>query len=198
MNERTIWLFGLVVASLSAFAGYKISGQRFDTSTHNSFDPSHIFVGSHPNGEIKILDLAGREHSLTEWKGKILVANFWATWCPPCVTEIPGFIVLQAEFGTRGVQFIGIALDERDKAENFSKRHGINYPILAGDDNVAQLMQDLGNAIGALPFTVIFDRDGKIAHVHQGEWSQHDARQTIEPLLGSTPPALQQTLAAPR
>ena len=115
------------------------------------------------------------------------MVNFWATWCPPCVTEIPGFVELQTKYGSRGLQFVGIALDEVIATAKFSRDRGINYPVLVGEDNVAQLMRGYGNAIGALPFTVVFNRAGKIVHIHQGEWSSVDALAVIQPLLAPAP-----------
>ncbi len=142
------------------------------------------------DNDIRIKDLEGREHSLTEWSGKILVVNFWATWCPPCVVEIPVFIQLQNELGSRGLQFVGIALDDPQAAGKFAQERGVNYPVLAGEDEVSQLMQGLGNQIGALPYTVVFGRDGQILHTHQGEWHESAARKVLEVALGA--PSAQQ------
>jgi thiol-disulfide isomerase/thioredoxin len=184
MKDWKILLLGCVVASLSAYAGFRLSstgapaGAAADTS-----DPAQLPVTTSSKNEIRIEDLAGREHSLSEWTGKILVVNFWATWCPPCVVEIPAFVQLQSELGARGLQFVGIALDDPVAAGKFATSRAMNYPVLAGDDNVARLMQSLGNTISALPYTVVFDRAGRIVHTQQGEWQMEDARGVIEPLL---------------
>ena len=188
MKERSLWVVGLVIASLSALAGFKLSSGRPSSALgSDAMNPSHLTVGLQTTTDIKIQDLSGREHSLSEWNGKVLVVNFWATWCPPCVTEIPGFVELQTKFGPRGLQFVGIALDEPLATAKFSHDRGINYPVLVGEDNVAQLMRGYGNAIGALPFTVVFNRAGKIVHIQQGEWSSEDALAVIQPLLAPAP-----------
>ena len=189
MKEWKILLLALVAASLSAYAGFRISSTRVQaTPASDTATPVPLEMIAVAMDEIRIKDLEGREHSLSEWAGKILVVNFWATWCPPCVVEIPAFIKLQAEFGARGLQFVGIALDDPVAAGKFATERAINYPILAGDEEVARLMEGLGNTIGALPYTVVFDRQGQIVHTHQGEWTRADARRQLEPLLDPLPP----------
>ena len=133
-------------------------------------------------------DLAGKPRRLDEWQGKLVVLNFWATWCPPCLKEMPAFVRLQQRYGEQGVQFIGIALDTREEVAKFVTEHGIDFPILAGEEEVARYMQRLGNQIGALPYTVVLDRGGDIRHTHQGEWSEADAEQVIRGLLAPAAP----------
>jgi len=181
MSDRSILIFAVVIACLAALGGFTMSHQRA-AEGGISTDPAHMMVMP-VTRDVPIKDLNGREHSLSEWKGKILVVNFWATWCPPCVKEIPAFVELQARLSGRGLQFLGIALDDPVEAGKFAATRAVNYPILAGDDNVAELMRGLGNAIGGLPYTVVFDREGKIVHTHQGEWSSPAALQVLEPLL---------------
>jgi len=128
-------------------------------------------------------DLDGKSRALDEWQGKLVVLNFWATWCPPCLKEMPAFVRLQQRYGAQGVQFIGIALDGREEVAKFVAEHGIDFPIFAGEEDVARYMQRVGNQIGALPFTVVVDRDGQIRHTHQGEWTEEAAEQVIQGLL---------------
>jgi thiol-disulfide isomerase/thioredoxin len=171
------------IAGVSAIAGFWVNQQRSMPA------PDAVAsTGAYPQGSIK--DLDGREHTLSEWSGKILVVNFWATWCPPCVKEIPAFVELQTRFGDRGLQFVGIALDDPVEAGKFATARGVNYPMLAGDQEVAALMQSLGNTIGALPYTVVFDGSGKIVHTQQGEWSPPSAVEVLTPLLA--PASMQQ------
>ena len=124
--------------------------------------------------------------ALSDWRGKVLVVNFWATWCPPCLKEIPAFIELQRRLGADGLQFVGIALDGREEVAAFVRDHAVNYPVMAGEEDVARYMQRLGNNLGALPFTVVFDADGKLHHVQQGEWTAAEAEAVLKPLLPST------------
>ncbi len=128
-------------------------------------------------------DLAGQPQRLDAWQGKLLVLNFWATWCPPCVKEMPACMRLQQKYGTQGLQFVGIALDTREEVAKFVADHRIDFPILAGEEDVAVYMQRLGNGNGALPFTVVFDPSGAVRHTHQGEWPETDAEAVIQSWL---------------
>ncbi|MCB1749015.1 MAG: TlpA family protein disulfide reductase [Gammaproteobacteria bacterium] len=125
----------------------------------------------------------GSAHRLDEWAGKLLVVNFWATWCPPCLREIPAFVELQDRHGAAGLQFVGIALDQAEPVADFVADKAINYPVLVGNEDVARFMQELGNQIGGLPYTVVFDRDGEVVLTHQGEWDADAARTALEGLL---------------
>lgn len=128
-------------------------------------------------------DLEGNEHKLSEWDGKVIVLNFWATWCPPCRKEIPEFVALQKEYGDKGLQFIGVAIEEKEPVEEFIDFVEINYPILIGGDNAIQLAQQMGNSIGAVPFSVVINRQGQIVHRQPGEFSRDDIKKIIEPLF---------------
>ena len=113
-------------------------------------------------------DLEGAPTSVSRWRGKVLVVNFWATWCAPCKEEIPSFIALQDEFSGRNVQFIGIAADHADKVVKFADEFRMNYPVLVGNVGALDLSTRLGNRISALPFTVVIDRDGHLVHRQLG------------------------------
>jgi thiol-disulfide isomerase/thioredoxin len=128
-------------------------------------------------------DLSGQQRSISEWQGKILIINFWATWCPPCRKEIPEFIKLQQELGDRGLQFIGIAIEEKASVEKYASFVKINYPILIGEVTGIALSQKLGNTINALPFTIVVDRKGNIVHHQPGEFSRNQILKVVKPLL---------------
>lgn len=128
-------------------------------------------------------DLSGRQHNISEWQGKVLVINFWATWCSPCRKEIPDFIALQEQYVAKGVQFIGIALEDKEPVAKYAAETNINYPILLGGDNGIALAQQLGNNAGAVPFTLIVDRQGQIIHRHPGALSKEQLVKIITPLL---------------
>jgi thiol-disulfide isomerase/thioredoxin len=122
--------------------------------------------------DITLPDLEGNRRRLSEWQGKVIVLNFWATWCAPCRKEIPEFIELQKQYGNQGLQFIGIAVEELEPAREYSKHAGINYPILIGQPSAINLSIPLGNMISTVPFTIIFDRQGNIVHRQWGEISK--------------------------
>ena len=107
-------------------------------------------------------DLDGRVQTLGQWRGKVLVVNYWATWCTPCRDEMPMFSALQARYAARGVQFVGIADDEADKVREFVRQTPVAYPLLIGAVDAFGITAELGNAAMALPFTIVLDRDGKL------------------------------------
>lgn len=113
-------------------------------------------------------DLAGRQTSLGAWRGKLLVVNFWATWCAPCREEIPDFVRMQSEFGPKGVQFVGIAADQADKVKPFATDFQINYPLLIGNFGALELARRVGDRNSVLPFSVVLDRGGHIVHRQLG------------------------------
>jgi thiol-disulfide isomerase/thioredoxin len=128
-------------------------------------------------------DLSGQQHNISEWQGKVLVINFWATWCSPCRKEIPDFIALQEQYAAKGLQFIGIAIEDKEPVAKYAAESKINYPVLLGGDNGITLAQQLGNNVGAVPFTLIVDRQGQIVHRHPGELSKEQLMEIITPLL---------------
>ena len=113
-------------------------------------------------------DVSGKEQRIDQWRGKVLVVNFWATWCAPCREEMPEFIKAQTEFGGKGLQFVGIAVDQADKIAQFEKEIGLNYPSLVGGFGAMELSRVLGNKVMALPFTIVVDRKGDIALTQLG------------------------------
>jgi len=106
-------------------------------------------------------DEHGRQQALAQWRGKVLVVNFWATWCPPCREEMPYFSRLHAAYAARGVQFIGIAADSAEAVRAFSARAPVAYPLLVGGPGIMELSAGLGNQAAGLPFTLILDRNAE-------------------------------------
>jgi thiol-disulfide isomerase/thioredoxin len=128
-------------------------------------------------------DLDGQTHSLNEWHGKIIVVNFWATWCPPCRKEIPEFVELQENYGPKGLQFVGIALEENESVAAYLTTLKTNYPMLIGGDQAMALAQKMGNIAGILPFSLVFNRNGQLIHRQAGPFSKEDLIKLINPLL---------------
>lgn len=126
-----------------------------------SLDGDHLLAP-----DFELLDLDGELFRLSDHRGDVLVVNFWATWCPPCRAEIPGFIRLQNEFRDQGVLFVGIALDEEgaEVVEPYSRQRGINYPVLLDQGAVAR-QYDGGRVV---PTTFLVDRAGNIRFRHEG------------------------------
>ncbi|HEY5930115.1 MAG TPA: TlpA disulfide reductase family protein [Burkholderiales bacterium] len=130
-----------------------------------------------------IPDLQGRPRSLGEWQGSVLVVNFWATWCPPCLKEIPEFIRMQDKLGHRGLQFVGIAADQPEKVREFAAKYKINYPVLLAEMDIIEIASRAGNKAGGLPFTVIIDREGKWVRSESGALEEQRLGELLEPLL---------------
>jgi len=138
--------------------------------------------------DFTLRDLEDKKRSLTEWRGKVIVLNFWATWCPPCREEIPLFIAMQRQYAAEGLQIIGVALDNKTAVMIYRQSANINYPLLLGDeDQVMQIMARYGNRMGSLPYTVIMDRQGQFAVRKLGAFGRDELKYVLEPLLA--PPA---------
>jgi len=133
--------------------------------------------------ETVLPDLDGVQRDISEWDGKVLLVNFWATWCPPCLREIPAFIELREEYGDRGFEILGIAIDTPDLVENFVKKIGVTYPVVHGEMDAASVSAAYGNTRGSLPYSVLLDRAGNIRFLHTGELSKEDLEAELKALL---------------
>jgi peroxiredoxin len=121
-----------------------------------------------PAPEFALTDLSGAKLSLSGYRGKVVLLDFWATWCEPCKTEIPHFIEMQNRYGTQGFQVIGISMDDDEQpVRNFQKQFKMNYPVAVGN---ADLATQYGGVLG-LPITFLIDREGRIVARHIGETS---------------------------
>ena len=133
--------------------------------------------------EFSFTDLEGVTRHSSEWHGRPLVINFWATWCPPCRKEMPLFIEMQEQYRAKGVQFIGIAIDDADMVRDFRDVYGINFPLMTGGTDAVKLANTLGNRFDTLPFTAIFDRDGTTRYIQAGEVTKASLERYLLPLL---------------
>ncbi len=131
----------------------------------------------------ELQDHEGTLRNIDEWNGKVLLVNFWATWCPPCKKEMPAFMALQEQYAEQGFQVIGIALDDVESVSDFSDTLGVNYPLIIAEHAGIDLSRQYGNHIGALPFSAFVDHDGKIALTQTGELSKKQVEEIIKPLL---------------
>ncbi|MBE5529614.1 TlpA family protein disulfide reductase [Laribacter hongkongensis] len=112
--------------------------------------------------DTRFTDLKGQSRTLTDWRGRVVVVNFWATWCAPCREEMPMLNTYAQKWGPHGVSVVGIALDQAVEVKNFVQMFSITYPVLLGGNQAAMdLMRANGNPVGALPFTLVLDRQGR-------------------------------------
>ncbi|NOY05267.1 MAG: TlpA family protein disulfide reductase, partial [Chlorobi bacterium] len=121
----------------------------------------------------------GGTMGIGDLRGKVVILDFWATWCAPCKREIPDFIDLQKTYGDQGLVVMGVALDKRDAVDAFIEQQGINYPILYGNENVSQLY----GGITGIPTTFIIDRDGFIQEKFVGYRPRKTFEEAIKKLL---------------
>lgn len=132
---------------------------------------------------LSLPDTDGAPQSLSQWRGKVMVVNFWATWCGPCREEMPEFVRAQREFGPKGLQFVGIAVDQRDKVVQFAKELDLNYPALIGGYEAMDAAKLLGDRLAGLPFTVVLDRQGRVVHTQLGPLKPAMLRSIVSDLL---------------
>jgi peroxiredoxin len=117
---------------------------------------------------MRLSDQYGKPQSLAQWHGKVLVLNFWATWCSPCREEIPDFIALRTQYRTQNVEMVGIAIDSAQPVARYAQDMHIPYPVLVGEGEALGLARALGNSSGALPYTVVINPAGRIILRHLG------------------------------
>jgi thiol-disulfide isomerase/thioredoxin len=124
---------------------------------------------------------AGQAVQLSDFKGKVVVLDFWATWCPPCRAEIPDFVALQKQYGDKGLVIVGVSLDQGgpDLVTKFMQAHGMDYPVVMGNEQIS----DEYGGIQGIPTTFVIDRQGKIVSSHIGETDKSVFEDEIKKLL---------------
>ena len=166
----------LMFAALSALAaGFWLHPWNADRAP-DSGNLARLMAASLP-------DMEGKSQAMAQWRGKVLVVNFWATWCQPCLLEIPEFVRMQEKFGPQGLQFVGIAIDTPVKVREFATKYRMNYPILVGELEAIDLARIAGNELGGLPFTVIMDRKGELLRTELGGLTEQKLTPIIQPAL---------------
>ena len=130
----------------------------------------------------ELTDVNGKTIHSTDFKDKVIILDFWATWCAPCRMEIPGLIALQKKYARQGLVVIGASVDEggASMVKQFVEKMGMNYPVVLTDEK----MQDLFGGIEVVPTTFIIDREGHIVKKYLGLTDQSEFEQEIKPLLG--------------
>jgi peroxiredoxin len=113
---------------------------------------------------------------MSEWQGKVLLINFWATWCPPCVSEMPDLVALQNDLASKNLQVVGIGIDSPSNIREFAEKHHITYPLLLGGLEGSELSRQFGNQSGGLPFTILIGADGSVRKTYMGRLDMEKVR----------------------
>jgi len=139
--------------------------------------------------DLTLTDLSGRTFKVSDYKGRVVLVNFWATWCPPCLTEIPELVKMQREYRKEGLQVIGITYPPEKFAEvrQFTARSKVNYPIVLGNESTKASY----SSSDVLPLTVVVDRTGEVREVIEGILLPEEFEEKIKPLLSRSAPRAQ-------
>jgi thiol-disulfide isomerase/thioredoxin len=165
MQRRTLWMGG--VGALAAAAGALVAWRRWQPGEPRSDAEAAFWTGRFegPNGEVV---------TVRQFQGKPLLVNFWATWCPPCVDELPLLNHFHAVQSARGWQVLGLAVDQPSAVRNFLKKLPLSFPVGMAGLAGTELSRGLGNISGGLPYSVVFDASGKLVHQKIGKLTEKD------------------------
>ena len=178
MQNTTKHLAIVVVALVAGGAGLWLA-------TRAPLAPPDIATAAAPElrPQFTLNDIAGKARSSDEFAGKAVIFNFWATWCAPCRREIPLLNALQAEYGPRGLQVLGIAVDSNENVTAYQQELKLEYPSLQGELEAMEVGRKFGLDLYGLPVSVFTDKQGRILGVHIGELTREDAEAYLAKML---------------
>jgi thiol-disulfide isomerase/thioredoxin len=165
---------GVAAAGLIMLGAY-LGNRHFSASQPPAPAVAHLLSQSMP-------DAKGQPQALSQLKDKVLVVNFWATWCAPCVKEMPELSTLQTEVAAKNIQLIGIGIDSASNIAEFASKYAISYPLYVAGMNGSELSRQFGNDAGALPFTVLIGKDGQVKKTYLGRLKMEELRLDISAL----------------
>ncbi|MDQ1390933.1 MAG: cytochrome c biosis protein CcmG, thiol:disulfide interchange protein DsbE [Acidobacteriaceae bacterium] len=174
------------VVALMLYVGYH-------KARHTDGPRTTRLTQSSPAPDFSLESLDGKTTRLSDFRGKAVLLNFWATWCGPCKIEMPWFVDFQKQYGSQGLQIVGVAMDDASKEDigKFAKDMGVNYPILIGKEAVG----DQYGGIPGLPETFLIARDGKIVDKIVGLRGKAEIEDAIKEALNTRPAASQASAA---
>ncbi|TKC90959.1 TlpA family protein disulfide reductase [Trinickia terrae] len=133
-------------------------------------------------GSTMMHDADGKPESLAQFRGQTVVVNFWASWCGPCVEEMPALTQLNDEYAKKGVKFIGIGVDSEKNVKAFLQKVKVDYPVYVSGFGGADLARNFGNTAGGLPFTVVIDAKGAVRSTKLGQIQPEELKKTLDAL----------------
>jgi peroxiredoxin len=187
LNHRP-WIIVVAAGALGLLGGAALDYWQRERATRALVETSSAeierpdVIGTR-RPDVRGRGLDGDERTLAAYDGRVILLNFWATWCPPCVEEIPALMAVQDRLGPEGLQVVGLALDEFEATREFAAELGIDYPVLVGGETAFSVAERFGNLPATLPYTAVIDRDGVIRAVHRGALTREEAAGLVEPLL---------------
>lgn len=169
--NRSYLMIG-VVALAAAAIGIFMGTQRWSPAPAENGATAQFFRQSLP-------DASNTVQPLAQWQGKTLVVNFWATWCAPCVEEMPELVALQNEAASKNVQIIGIGIDSASNIKDFSQKHKITYPLYVAGVSGTELSRQFGNQAGGLPYTVLISPTGEVQKTYLGRLKMEELKKDL-------------------
>ncbi|MBC7513507.1 MAG: TlpA family protein disulfide reductase [Herminiimonas sp.] len=171
-NVAIAVVIGLLFAGAGMYFGAQAPIGQVPAVAKSAGETPDLFGRSLP-------DASGTPQSLAQWKGKPVVVNFWATWCAPCVQEMPELSALQTEIAPRKVQILGIGIDSPTNIKEFASKYKISYPLYVAGMEGTELARQYGNQAGGLPYTVLIGADGKVRKTYLGKLKMDELRRDI-------------------
>ena len=163
--KRNLLVVGLV--AVLGIAGGMYAGLKTREPASPPVSPANV-LSTNALFTLPLEDVKGEVHSLKKWQSRVLLINFWAPWCAPCVEEMPALSQLQRTLQSRDIHIIGIGIDSKENIVQFASQHQIRFPLYIGGMNAVEISRKMGNANGGLPFTVLVGKDGQIKKTYLG------------------------------
>ena len=165
----------LIIAFIFLALGLYFADRKFSVKAAKDTVVQQLFSS-------QLKDVDGNPQKISQWQGQFLLVNFWATWCKPCVQEMPELQALSLAFKSKQLQVVGMGIDSPAQIRAFRDQHHITYPLLVAGLEGTDLGTALGNQVGGLPFTVLISPDGRILKHYVGRLKMDELRRDIAQL----------------
>ena len=175
-GPRRTWLALAAVGAAAGGLGAWSAWRHYSPDAPEAGVTDLLFALNLPGTDDPAIDLG-------QWRGKPLVVNFWATWCAPCVEEMPELSALQQQFQAKGLQVLGIGIDSPENIRKFSEQRPVVYPLFIAGAGGSELSRRFGNSSGGLPYTVVIDRNGRVQTRIIGRFKLEQLRDAIESVV---------------